>query len=562
MKIILLQPPIQDFYQTEIRLQPIGLCYLKATVQKFLPGIQVNVKDYHHGWGRKTLAVPHELMYLKDYYPFADKSPFCAFFHYFHFGAPYETIADEIAALQPDLVGISSLFSPYHREALAVAAAIKKKISVNILMGGSHVSAMPEEVLRHPAVDFIIRGEGEKPLVELIRCLKEKNNYSKVPNLGYKKGSKIILNPIEDNYPLEELPLPDLSDTPAHRYLYEKKPLSFLVTSRSCPHRCSFCSVHQTFGFRFRRRSIENVLREIQLRYEEGVRVFDFEDDNLTYYQNAMKELCEHLIQMFPERDVQFLAMNGISYLSLQPELLSLMRRAGFTHLNIALVSSDTTVRETTKRPHTVEKYLEVVHEAHRLGFHIVSYQILGLPNETLDSMIQTLTFSARLPVLLGASMFYLTPHSPIARDFPAPTESDVFKARLTAMAIETSHFSRQDIYTLFVTTRIFDFLKGLGFQGKETSLSVLLEKKESFHGRERLGIEILEKLFAERKLYAAAVDGFKELTKFKPELFFRICTEAGFIQTRSGQIIHLDIVRLSGHHHDEIGIVVLNNLF
>ena len=99
--------------------------------------------------------------------------------------------------------------------------------------------------------------------------------------------------------------------------------------------------------------------------------------------------------------------MNGISYLSLDDELLELMYRAGFSHLNLALVSSDKTVRETTKRPHTLEAYIKVVNKAYQLGFKIVSYQILGLPNESLDSMIQTLAFNARLPVLLGASPFY-----------------------------------------------------------------------------------------------------------------------------------------------------------
>jgi radical SAM superfamily enzyme len=67
------------------------------------------------------------------------------------------------------------------------------------------------------------------------------------------------------------------------------------------------------------------------------------------------------------------------------------MKCAGFTRLNLALVSSDTTVLETTKRPHTVAKYLEVVEAAHRLGFAITSYQILGLPFESLASMVQTL---------------------------------------------------------------------------------------------------------------------------------------------------------------------------
>ena len=135
----------------------------------------------------------------------------------------------------------------------------------------------------------------------------------------------------------------------------------------------------------------------IELRYQQGYRVIDFEDDNLTYYKQTFKELCRRLIARFPNRELEFVAMNGISYLSLDDELLELMYQAGFSHLNLALVSSDKTVRETTKRPHTLAAYVKVVNKAHQLGFKIVSYQILGLPNESLDSMIQTLAFNARL---------------------------------------------------------------------------------------------------------------------------------------------------------------------
>jgi radical SAM superfamily enzyme YgiQ (UPF0313 family) len=272
------------------------------------------------------------------------------------------------------------------------------------------------------------------------------------------------------------------------------------------------------------------VLEEMKARYNEGYRVFDFEDDNLTFYVEEMKSLCRAIIEMFPKRDIRLVAMNGISYLSLDPELLALMREAGFSHLNLALVTSDTTVRQTTKRPHTIQKYLEVVEAAAKLGFKMVSYQILGLPNESLDSMVQTLVFNARLPVLLGASMFYLTPNSPMAADFPPREESDIFKARLTAMAIETEHFTRDDIYTLFVTTRIINFLKGLN--GNRDGERAALDQRSA------LGLEILEKLLSEKVLYAATSRGFKALSRFKFDLFEKVWSSLDYITTQSGNAV------------------------
>lgn len=535
MKVLLIQPPVQDFYDTDVRLQPIGLCYLKAAVSKHLPDVDVIIKDYHGGCGRRTVAIPRELRYLTDYYPVADKSPFSTFHQYYHFGKSFDYIELDVAEIRPDVVGISSLFTPYYREVLEVAARVKKKLNVPVVVGGSHASAVPESLLSSFNVDYVIRSEGEKPFVEFLKYLKGKQGIERVPNLAYKSRGEIILNPIGDNFPIDELALPDLSDSSVSRYDMTGKPMTFMITSRSCPHMCSFCSVHTTFGTDYRRRSLENVLEEIELRYSQGYRVIDFEDDNLTYYKSTFKELCRRLISRFPNREMEFVAMNGISYLSLDEELLELMFQAGFSHLNLALVSSDKTVRESTKRPHTLEAYLKVVHKGVQLGFKIVSYQILGLPNESLDSMIQTLAFNARLPVLLGASPFYLTPASPMARglDF---TEEDYVKARLTAMAIETDEFRRADIYTLFITTRIINFLKGLRLSAS-TDVNALLDYSWS-DDRTRIGFELLRLLRETSRLYFWTTKGLRENEKFEPEVFFRVLDQAEEIGCQNGQRI------------------------
>ena len=535
MRVLLIQPSVQDFYDTDVRLQPIGLCYLKAAVNKYLPDVDVLIKDYHGGCGRRTVAIPRELRYLADYYPVADKSPFSTFHQYYHFGKPFDEIEVEIAELRPDVVGISSLFTPYYREVLEVAARVKKRLNVPVVVGGSHASAVPQSLLSSPNIDYVIRGEGEKAFVEFLRYLKGERQIEEVPNLVYKSAHAFVFNPLVDNFPIDGLPFPDLNDSSPATYTLARKPTTFMITSRSCPHKCSFCSVHTTFGTNYRRRSLDNVLEEIDLRYQQGYRVIDFEDDNLTYYKNIFKELCRRLILRFPNREMEFVAMNGISYLSLDDELLELMHQAGFSHLNLALVSSDKTVRETTKRPHTLEAYLKIVHKAAQLGFKIVSYQILGLPNESLDSMIQTLAFNARLPVLLGASPFYRTPASPIARGLDL-TEEDYIKARLTAMAVETNEFRREDIYTMFIATRIINFLKGLRLS-TSTGMDALLDCSWS-DDQTRIGFELLRLLRETNRLFFWTKKGLRENTKFKSEIFFRVLQQTGVIGGQKGQRI------------------------
>ncbi|MBN1625915.1 MAG: B12-binding domain-containing radical SAM protein [Deltaproteobacteria bacterium] len=541
MKIILIQPPISDFYDTDIRLQPLGLCMLKASVKRHIPDVEVIVKDFHQGRGRRTIPYPRELAYLKDYYRYHDKGPFSTFHHFYHFGAGFDEAAEEVAKEMPDIVGISSLFSPFYMDALACANAIKKMINVPVIMGGPHVSAAPRQTLNEPCVDFIIRGEGERPLVEFIKALRSEKAMDSVPNLGFKRNSDMIFNPIEKNYDIRDMAWADFSDLPTDRYMLNRKPLCFIAASRGCPHRCAFCSVHVTFGEGFRTRPIEDVVNEIKKRRHDGYRVFDFEDDNLSLNSEYFKDILKCLISLFPEGDIRLVAMNGMSYLSLDHEMLGLMKRAGFGSLNLSLVSSNKEIMKRYKRPHDLEKYLDIVEISHSLGFNIVTYQILGLPGESIEDMTDTIALLAGLPVLIGVSIFYMTPGSPITGGFPDMTEEDILKARSTAMAIETDSFKRDDIYTLFITARIINYIKGINTDDKDVGISCALDEARGTDKRGVLGTEILNRLLNEKRLYAATGSGMKAVNRFKADLFFRVFQKMTCIRTLKGCRIDLE---------------------
>ncbi len=450
-KLLLVQPPIEDFYDTEVRLQPIGLASLKAAVRRFLPEVNVRIVDFHQGWGRRTVPIPRELKDLRRFYPAPDRSPVRTFHEFYRFGATASAMEEMFAREAPDYVGISSLFSAYYREALETAQIARRSTAAVTILGGSHVTTDPLGTLRSPAVDFVVTGEGEKALVRLLQGLihgrpVDANTWASIPGIGFKVNGNPTLSPGTDQFPIDELPVPDLSDFSPGRYTHRGRPVAQVVSSRGCPHHCSFCSVHATFGNGYRARSVESVFHEIRSRFASGYRVIDFEDDNLTCRMDRMKELCRRLIGRFQGEGPELVAMNGISYLSLDTELLELMRRAGFSQLNLSLVSSDRSVLLTSRRPHSMERLAEVVSESLRLGFGMTCYQILGLPFEPLESMTATLALLARLPVRIGASPFYLAPGSPIAgsRDFD---HASLVRCRLTAMGIDTPHVDRTQIF-------------------------------------------------------------------------------------------------------------------
>ena len=113
-----------------------------------------------------------------------------------------------------------------------------------------------------------------------------------------------------------------------------------------------------------------------------------------------------------------------------------------------------------------------------------------------------------------------------------------MFQARSTAMAMETPGFTRDDLYTLFMTARIINFLKSMSWEGSKTHLSALLDHPQALTPRQRTGMDLLRRLFEEKRLYAATSNGLKPLGRFNPGPFFDVLKKAGHIRNGSGQTI------------------------
>ncbi|MHB2148269.1 B12-binding domain-containing radical SAM protein [Calditrichota bacterium LG25] len=539
MRIVFIQPPIEDFYSTPIRLQPIGLAYLSGVLKKHFPEVDVIVKDFQQGWGKRSIPLPEALRFLKDYYCFPDRSPFSTFYHYYRFGASEEQVLKEVEALNPDLVGISMLFTAYAPQALQLARILKKSLNVPILLGGSDVSARANELLALPFVDFVIRGEGERPVVRFVEEWLGKRRFDKVPNLGFKTADeKLVFNDLQDNFTIDELPFPDFAGLNLDHYRLGRRKLSFLISSRGCPYRCAFCSVQQTFGHRLRLRSVENILQEMDLRLAAGVRAFDFEDDNLTLDQRRFKTLCKEIIKNYAAYDLKLLAMNGLAYFKLDARTLELMKDAGFGELNISLVSLNQPVLKQLKRPFNLQKFEQVVQNAQALGMSVISYQILGLPGESVDSMLQTLIYLSRLPLRIGVSPFYLTPGMPLEGSLPERNKAWWVVGRLSSLSATENEARRQRIFTLFVMARMVNFLKGLDLYGKSLLLDEILAERNHWQGRDLTGLEILFKLLTENRFYVFDGNEFRLHPAFDVDIFKKFMEEVKWIKRLDGGTI------------------------
>ncbi len=155
--VLLIQPPIRDFYLTAKRTLPYGLTCIAAVLLQ--EGFSVDIFDGLAVSKSRIIDLPEEMAYVREYYSRPDRSPFGLFYHYRHFGYSFEHIGRVARASGAFLVGVSALFTPYFREALQAAEAVKKfHPACEIVLGGHHPTALPMSAMEHPAIDFVLRG--------------------------------------------------------------------------------------------------------------------------------------------------------------------------------------------------------------------------------------------------------------------------------------------------------------------------------------------------------------------------------------------------------------------
>ncbi len=503
-KILLINPPIQDFYQTEIRQQPLGLKYIQAVLER--AGYKTFLLDCLSENKRKMIPIPQHLSYLKPFYPTNDLSPFKLFTHYRHFGLSFEQIAEQIKSVQPDLIGISCNFTPYFDMAIEIARICKSiYLDVPVVAGGHHATAVPEAVIQTGLFDYVVLGEGEERILQLINVLSKTDfeSLKSIDGLAYRDQDQIVINQIQSHIQnLDHLPNLEI-----------KSDLGMLITSRGCPKSCNFCSIAKVMGKKVRFRSIESVLNEIKIGIKNGVRQFDFEDDHLTINGNRAKKLFNEIANCFSDYNLTLSAMNGILADTLDEELIAIMKSAGFEWLNIPLVSGSQKIQHSIERNQSYRHFSNVVSWAQQNGLKVIAYLILGLPEDTLDQMLEDIVFLAGLPVLIGPSIFYPPPGSITFENCMRNgyiSGLDYSLYRSSAVSVETENFSRQDLITLFRLVRMINFIKHLidtklieskkpieyliqNIQSSNSSLT--FERKLQ---QDEIGILLIEQLFRE----------------------------------------------------------------
>lgn len=170
-RVVLVQPPVQDFYLTKKRTIPYGLASIASHLIE--NHFDVTIIDGLATPKSRTMDYPLPFSHVKPFFGKKDLSAFSLFHEFRHFGYSYEHLGNLVRQQAPAVVGISSLFTAYADQAMETAQAIKRFYpQTRIVMGGHHPTVFPKETLECPAVDFVLRGEGEFTMTALCKALK------------------------------------------------------------------------------------------------------------------------------------------------------------------------------------------------------------------------------------------------------------------------------------------------------------------------------------------------------------------------------------------------------
>ncbi|PIR18033.1 MAG: hypothetical protein COV46_01600 [Deltaproteobacteria bacterium CG11_big_fil_rev_8_21_14_0_20_49_13] len=315
------------------------------------------------------------------------------------------TISDTIKRIRsenPDYIGITAVTPSIYKASL-LAKAIKDDNSEQlIILGGPHVTAIPEYTLKnYPCFDLAVLGEGEDTTVELLQSLKNGKCLTNVAGIAYRDNGNILKTPkrlfITD---MDRLPFPawDLLPNIAEYYRppifsVKRLPSTSLVTTRGCPGKCTFCDT-SVFGQKVRGFSPEYVLKMInRLMHEYGIKDILFDDDCAP----LLKARFERLLDMLIESDLGLSWSCNSRIDIVRPDVLKKMKRAGCWQIAYGIESGSQKILDFYKKGITLKKIEEALAWTRDAGIMTKGFFMVGNPLETSETVEETINFAKRI---------------------------------------------------------------------------------------------------------------------------------------------------------------------
>jgi radical SAM superfamily enzyme YgiQ (UPF0313 family) len=310
-------------------------------------------------------------------------------------GIDPDSLRKNLSANVPDIIGIS-VNTFMLLDALEVSR-IAKEISSRTLVvwGGIHPTIYPCESIRFPSVDALVRGEGEYAFAKLVEAVIHEQDFTGIPGVVSKlteDPASVATQEIEN---LDDLQPPawHLSDT--RYYVREHKPVMWLLSSRGCVGRCTFCYL-PAHARRYRYHSVKYVIDHLRHLVDTyGLDEFYIADDCFTVNKKRVIEFCEALSSL--PCKLRWGAVSRID--TLNEEVITAMSGAGCQNIYLGIETGDANIQKVIKKNLKLEKIEHIVEFAQRAGMNPHGYFMIGHPQEDASAIRRTLDFMKRLPL-------------------------------------------------------------------------------------------------------------------------------------------------------------------
>ena len=341
-----------------------------------------------------------------------------------------EAIAQKLAALQPDVIGVTSITpSIYAAERILELAREHAPRALRVL-GGIHATFMYKQVLSEaPWIDLIVRGEGEEILVNVLRA-RAAGDFARrreqIRGIAYREGQEIVATPAAPTIKNLDAIEPDWSLLEWDRYTYI--PLGTRVAipnmARGCPFTCSFCSQWK-FWRDYRVRDPIKVVDEIEtLVDEQGVGFFILADEEPTINRKKFIAFCEELIRRDLPRRVKWGINTRVTDILRDEALLPLYRRAGLVHVSLGTEAAAQLKLDRFHKETRVEDNRRAIELLREADIFIEAQFIVGLDNETPETLEETYRMAWEWqPDLANWAMYTPWPFTPLFQDLREQVE-------------------------------------------------------------------------------------------------------------------------------------------
>lgn len=315
-----------------------------------------------------------------------------------NYGYSLEDLQNDIALSTARVVGITAT-TPQIGVAIETIKLVKEVDPEKItILGGPHISSLPETLLKVPALDYGVFGEGELTMLEIVDKIARQEKVEEVAGVIYRDGEKIEYRPRPFIQNLDELPFPARHLLPMDEYhpaivSYRRLPASQIITSRGCPFRCRFCH-KATTGYKFRVHSPDRVLNEMESLIDRyGVKDIQIFDDAFTIQPERVKRICEGILER--KLNIGWSCLSRAD--SITPELVSIMKEAGCYQIGMGVESGSPRILKLLRKDETKEQIKKAVEVIQSVGIEVRAFFMIGIPTETKEEVQMTIDFAKEL---------------------------------------------------------------------------------------------------------------------------------------------------------------------